>query len=247
MNKILKSSDSDFLKKFHEVVNYDRSEILDVSSVVSDIIKNVRERGDAAVIEYTSKLDRNNEIQLEVSNDSIEEYIKDVPEDIKDALDLAAERIKNYHQKQLPADQSYQDENETTLGYFWRAVESVGIYVPGGTASYPSSVLMNAIPAKIAGVKDVTMVTPFTDGKINPSIMYAAKVAGVTNIYPIGGAQAIAALTFGTETIKPVNKIVGPGNIYVAEAKRQVSGTVGIDMFAGPSEVVIIADTNNEP
>ena len=247
MNKILKSSDSDFLKKFHEVVNYDRSEILDVSSVVSDIIKNVRERGDAAVIEYTSKLDRNNEIQLEVSNDSIEEYIKDVPEDIKDALDLAAERIKNYHQKQLPADQSYQDENETTLGYFWRAVESVGIYVPGGTASYPSSVLMNAIPAKIAGVKDVTMVTPFTDGKINPSIMYAAKVAGVSNIYPIGGAQAIAALTFGTETIKPVNKIVGPGNIYVAEAKRQVSGTVGIDMFAGPSEVVIIADTNNEP
>ena len=247
MNKILKSSDGDFLKKFHEVVNYDRSEILDVSSVVSDIIKNVRERGDAAVIEYTSKLDRNNEIQLEVSNDSIEEYIKDVPEDIKDALDLAAERIKNYHQKQLPADQSYQDENETTLGYFWRAVESVGIYVPGGTASYPSSVLMNAIPAKIAGVKDVTMVTPFTDGKINPSIMYAAKVAGVTNIYPIGGAQAIAALTFGTETIKPVNKIVGPGNIYVAEAKRQVSGTVGIDMFAGPSEVVIIADTNNEP
>ena len=147
----------------------------------------------------------------------------------------------------MPADQSYQDENETTLGYFWRAVESVGIYVPGGTASYPSSVLMNAIPAKIAGVKDVTMVTPFTDGKINPSIMYAAKVAGVTNIYPIGGAQAIAALTFGTETIKPVNKIVGPGNIYVAEAKRQVSGTVGIDMFAGPSEVVIIADTNNEP
>ena len=247
MNKILKSSDGDFLKKFHEVVNYDRSEILDVSSVVSKIIKNVRERGDAAVIEYTSKLDRNNEIQLEVSNDSIEEYIKDVPEDIKDALDLAAERIKNYHQKQLPADQSYQDENETTLGYFWRAVESVGIYVPGGTASYPSSVLMNAIPAKIAGVKDVTMVTPFTDGKINPSIMYAAKVAGVTNIYPIGGAQAIAALTFGTETIKPVNKIVGPGNIYVAEAKRQVSGTVGIDMFAGPSEVVIIADTNNEP
>ena len=247
MNKILKSSDSDFLKKFHEVVNYDRSEILDVSSVVSEIIKNVRERGDAAVIEYTSKLDRNNEVQLEVSNDSIEEYIKDVPEDIKDALDLAAERIKNYHQKQLPADQSYQDENETTLGYFWRAVESVGIYVPGGTASYPSSVLMNTIPAKIAGVKDVTMVTPFTDGKINPSIMYAAKVAGVTNIYPIGGAQAIAALTFGTETIKPVNKIVGPGNIYVAEAKRQVSGTVGIDMFAGPSEVVIIADTNNEP
>ena len=247
MNKILKSSDSDFLKKFHEVVNYDRSEILDVSSVVSEIIKNVRERGDAAVIEYTSKLDRNNEVQLEVSNDSIEEYIKDVPEDIKDALDLAAERIRNYHQKQLPADQSYQDENETTLGYFWRAVESVGIYVPGGTASYPSSVLMNAIPAKIAGVKDVTMVTPFTDGKINPSIMYAAKVAGVTNIYPIGGAQAIAALTFGTETIKPVNKIVGPGNIYVAEAKRQVSGTVGIDMFAGPSEVVIIADTNNEP
>ena len=235
------------MKKFHEVVNYDRSEILDVSSVVSEIIKNVRERGDAAVIEYTSKLDRNNEVQLEVSNDSIEEYIKDVPEDIKDALDLAAERIKNYHQKQLPADQSYQDENETTLGYFWRAVESVGIYVPGGTASYPSSVLMNAIPAKIAGVKDVTMVTPFTDGKINPSIMYAAKVAGVTNIYPIGGAQAIAALTFGTETIKPVNKIVGPGNIYVAEAKRQVSGTVGIDMFAGPSEVVIIADTNNEP
>ncbi len=247
MNKILKSSDGDFLKKFHEVVNYDRSEILDVSSVVSEIIKNVRERGDAAVIEYTSKLDRNNEVQLEVSNDSIEEYIKDVPEDIKDALDLAAERIRNYHQKQLPADQSYQDENETTLGYFWRAVESVGIYVPGGTASYPSSVLMNAIPAKIAGVKDVTMVTPFTDGKINPSIMYAAKVAGVTNIYPIGGAQAIAALTFGTETIKPVNKIVGPGNIYVAEAKRQVSGTVGIDMFAGPSEVVIIADTNNEP
>ena len=247
MNKILKSSDGDFLKKFHEVVNYDRSEILDVSSVVSEIIKNVRERGDAAVIEYTSKLDRNNEVQLEVSNESIEEYIKDVPEDIKDALDLAAERIKNYHQKQLPADQSYQDENETTLGYFWRAVESVGIYVPGGTASYPSSVLMNAIPAKIAGVKDVTMVTPFTDGKINPSIMYAAKVAGVTNIYPIGGAQAIAALTFGTETIKPVNKIVGPGNIYVAEAKRQVSGTVGIDMFAGPSEVVIIADTNNEP
>ena len=247
MSRILKSSDRDFLEKFRDIVNYDRNEILNVTSVVTEIIKNVKEKGNTAVIDYTSKLDRNNHTQLEISNESIEEYIRDVPADIKDALDLAAQRINNYHQKQLPTDQSYQDENETTLGYFWRAVESVGIYVPGGTASYPSSVLMNAIPAKVAGVKNISMVTPFTDGKINPSIMYAAKIAGVSNIYPIGGAQAIAALTYGTETIKAVNKIVGPGNIYVAEAKRQVSGIVGIDMFAGPSEVVIIADANSEP
>ena len=247
MNKILKSSDSDFLKKFHEVVNYDRSEILDVSSVVSDIIKNVRERGDAAVIEYTSKLDRNNEIQLEVSNDSIEEYIKDVPEDIKDALDLAAERIKNYHQKQLPADQSYQDENETTLGYFWRAVESVGIYVPGGTASYPSTVLMNCIPAIVAGVKNIYLTTPALGVPVNPAIIYAAKKCGVKEIYKTGGAHSIAALTYGTKIFKKVDKIVGPGNAFVAAAKKEVFGEVGIDMVAGPSEVSIVADKDSNP
>ena len=162
-------------------------------------------------------------------------------------MEIASKRITEYHKRQLPTDQLYTDETGTTLGYQWKPIERVGIYVPGGTASYPSTVLMNAIPAIVAGVKDIVMVTPASNGKLNPSTLYAAKLLKISEVYQIGGAQAIGALAFGTDTINKVDKIVGPGNAYVAEAKKQVFGSVGIDMFAGPSEIVIVADESNDP
>ena len=167
-----------------------------------------------------------------VSEEEIDSLTKDLSPELIKAIDLAYSRIESYHKKQIPDDLFYEDEIGTKLGYIWNPINSVGIYVPGGTASYPSTVLMNAIPAKVAGVQDITMVSPSTESKINPSILYAAKKVGINRIYRIGGAQAISALAFGTETIKPVDKIVGPGNIYVSEAKRQVFGDVGIDMLS---------------
>mgnify|MGYP003314779367 FL=1 len=182
-----------------------------------------------------------------LDEEEINKQSANITDDLSNALNVSMERVRDYHKKQLPEDLIFEDDLNSKLGYVWRAVESVGIYVPGGTASYPSTVIMNAIPAIVAGVEEISMVTPMSGKSINPSVLYAAKICGIKKIFCIGGAQAIAALAYGTKTIKPVNKIVGPGNIYVAEAKRQVSGFTGIDMFAGPSEVVIIADAKNDP
>jgi len=221
----------------------------DVSNTVKEIINKVKAEGDNAVTTYTNQLDSNNlkidEILL--SQNEASELIDDLEDTVKKAIDVAAERIKKYHEKQIPKNLSYTDETGSILGYQWKPIEKIGIYVPGGTASYPSTVLMNAIPAIVAGVKNIVMVSPANQGKLNPATIYAAKLLGIKSIYRIGGAQAVAALAYGTETIQNVDKIVGPGNAYVAEAKKQVFGTVGIDMFAGPSEVVVVADNINDP
>ena len=217
--------------------------------LVEDIIANVKENGDEALISLTHKFDN---VQLEkatlfFSEQEIRSSSKKILAKEKEALNLAASRIKKYHIKQLPKNKFWKDEKGVNLGFRWTPINSIGIYVPGGLASYPSSVLMNAIPAKVAGVSNITMVTPTPFGKINPLVLYAAKIAGVDKIVKIGGAQAIAALAYGTESIDAVDKIVGPGNSFVAAAKRKVFGQVGIDSVAGPSEVLIIADSDQNP
>ena len=249
MKKIINTSDKDFDNQFKELLNIDRNITENVEEVVRSIVQNVKSKGDDSLVEYTNKFDKNSLSASEIlfSEEEIDNLIKGLSPKLVKAIDLAYSRIESYHKKQIPSDLLYEDEIGAKLGYIWNPISTVGIYVPGGTASYPSTVLMNAIPAKVAGVEDITMVSPSTESKMNPSILYAARKAGISRIYRIGGAQAISALAFGTETIKPVDKIVGPGNIYVSEAKRQVFGDVGIDMFAGPSEIVIIADKENEP
>ena len=217
--------------------------------LVEDIIANVKENGDEALISLTHKFDN---VQLEkatlfFSEQEIKSSSKKILAKEKEALNLAASRIKKYHIKQLPKNKFWKDEKGVNLGFRWTPINSIGIYVPGGLASYPSSVLMNAIPARVAGVSNITMVTPTPLGKINPLVLYAAKIAGVDKIVKIGGAQAIAALAYGTESIDAVDKIVGPGNSFVAAAKRKVFGQVGIDSVAGPSEVLIIADSDQNP
>ena len=217
--------------------------------LVEDIIANVKENGDEALISLTHKFDN---VQLEkatlfFSEQEIRSSSKKILAKEKEALNLAASRIKKYHIKQLPKNKFWKDEKGVNLGFRWTPINSIGIYVPGGLASYPSSVLMNARPAKVAGVRNITMVTPTPLGKINPLVLYAAKIAGVDKIVKIGGAQAIAALAYGTESIDAVDKIVGPGNSFVAAAKRKVFGQVGIDSVAGPSEVLIIADSDQNP
>ena len=217
--------------------------------LVEDIIANVKENGDEALISLTHKFDN---VQLEkatlfFSEQEIRSSSKKILAKEKEALNLAASRIKKYHIKQLPKNKFWKDEKGVNLGFRWTPINSIGIYVPGGLASYPSSVLMNAIPAKVAGVRNITMVTPTPLGKINPLVLYAAKIAGVDKIVKIGGAQAIAALAYGTESIDAVDKIVGPGNSFVAAAKRKVFGQVGIDSVAGPSEVLIISDSDQNP
>ena len=217
--------------------------------LVEDIIANVKENGDEALISLTHKFDN---VQLEkatlfFSEQEIRSSSKKILAKEKEALNLAASRIKKYHIKQLPKNKFWKDKKGVNLGFRWTPINSIGIYVPGGLASYPSSVLMNAIPAKVAGVRNITMVTPTPLGKINPLVLYAAKIAGVDKIVKIGGAQAIAALAYGTESIDAVDKIVGPGNSFVAAAKRKVFGQVGIDSVAGPSEVLIIADSDQNP
>ena len=226
------------------------SEYLDnYDDLVEDIIANVKENGDEALISLTHKFDN---VQLEkatlfFSEQEIRSSSKKILAKEKEALNLAASRIKKYHIKQLPKNKFWKDEKGVNLGFRWTPINSIGIYVPGGLASYPSSVLMNAIPAKVAGVRNITMVTPTPFGKISPLVLYAAKIAGVDKIVKIGGAQAIAALAYGTESIDAVDKIVGPGNSFVAAAKRKVFGQVGIDSVAGPSEVLIIADSDQNP
>jgi histidinol dehydrogenase len=245
----LRASDADFPGKFQTFLESKREVSEDVDLIVRDIVKRVRSEGDAALIEYTSRFDRLELIAstLAVSANEIDAAMASADPDVVEALLLARDRIESHHRRQLPQDDRYTDSIGVELGSRWTAIESVGLYVPGGTASYPSSVLMNAVPAKVAGVERIVMVVPSPDGKLNPLVLVAARLAGVSEIYRIGGAQAVAALAYGTKTIAPVAKIVGPGNAFVAAAKRQVFGTVGIDMIAGPSEVLVIADKDNDP
>lgn len=247
--QLLNYSDADFKKSFEQLLGAKREASIDVDVIVRDIIADVRARGDQALIDLTAKFDRMviTKSQLQITQNEIDEAIKQVPSDELEALILARDRIKSHHERQLPKDDRYTDASGVELGSRWTAIEAVGLYVPGGTASYPSSVLMNAVPAKVAGCERIVMVVPTPDGKINPLVLAAANLAGVDEIYRIGGAQAVAALAYGTDTIEPVYKIVGPGNAFVATAKRQVFGTVGIDMIAGPSEILIIADADNDP
>jgi len=249
MAQFLDTADPDFETRFSTLLGAKREDSPDVDDIVAGIIADVRARGDAAVIDLTEKFDR-----LVLTPDTL----RFTPEEIaaecakvsaaeRDALELAAERIRAYHVRQMPDDEIWTDPDGATLGWRWTPVSAAGLYVPGGLASYPSSVLMNAVPAKVAGVGRLAITVPTPDGIVNPLVLLAAEIAGVDEIYRIGGAQAVAALAYGTETIPPVDKITGPGNAFVAAAKRRVFGKVGIDMIAGPSEILVIADADNDP
>ena len=245
----LEQASETFEQTFSAFLTTKREVSEDVNAVVRDIINDVRERGDEALAQYSLKFDGLDfsKVSMRVTAEEIDAAMTAVEPAVLDALKLAAQRIEKHHARQMPKDDIYEDDIGVGLGSRWTAIEAVGLYVPGGTASYPSSVLMNAVPAKVAGVERIVMVVPASNGSINPAVLAAARIAGVEEIYRIGGAQAVAALAYGTQQIAPVAKIVGPGNAYVAAAKRHVFGTVGIDMIAGPSEVLIIADKNNDP
>ena len=245
----LSTGDPGFEADFTRLVGADRQQAEAVGDAVRGIIADVRRRGDVALCEYTERFDRLalEPAQLRIGDDEIAAAADRVPAELAAALDLAARRIEAFHRAQLPADLRLHDADGLTLGMRWTPLDAVGIYVPGGKAAYPSSVLMNAIPARIAGVHRVAMCVPSPGGELNPLVLAAARRAGVSEIYRVGGAQAVAALAWGTPTIAPVDRIVGPGNVYVAEAKRQVFGRVGIDSIAGPSEVVVLADAGNDP
>ena len=245
----LSTADPGFADAFRALLLEARETTAKVDAPVAAIIDDVRRRGDAALCDYTRQFDR---VDLEpaairVSPHEIEGAAASIAPDLAAALDLAAQRIEAFHRAQLPAELEYRDEAGLTLGMRWTALDAVGLYVPGGKAAYPSSVLMNAIPALVAGVRRIAMCVPAPGGQLNPLVLAAAKRADVTEIYRVGGAQAVAALAYGTATITPVDRIVGPGNAYVAEAKRQVFGRVGIDGIAGPSEVVVLADATQNP
>ncbi|MEY4967222.1 MAG: hypothetical protein RL274_2805 [Pseudomonadota bacterium] len=249
MVRRLDAADANFAADFQKLLFATREDEEDVAQVVKAILADVRARGDAALIELTNKFDRAGVTleTLKLQASEIDTALTKVSEAQLEAIETAAKRIGAYHKRQLPADERFTDETGALLGWRWTSVDSVGLYVPGGTASYPSSVLMNAIPAQVAGVKRIVMVTPASGGTISPLVLAAARRAGITEIYRIGGAQAVAALAYGTKTIKPVDKIVGPGNAYVAAAKREVFGQVGIDSIAGPSEILVVADGQNDP
>ena len=245
----LSQSEPGFEARFAAFLASKREVSVEVDDVVRAIIARVRADGDAALVDYTRKFGDGDlgALGIAVSKDDIAAAYAAADAEAVAALTFARDRIAAHHQRQQPADDRYTDPIGVELGSRWTAIEAVGLYVPGGTASYPSSVLMNAVPAKVAGVDRVVIVVPAPEGEINPLVLVAADLAGVSEIYRVGGAQAIAALAYGTETIAPVAKIVGPGNAYVAAAKRQVFGTVGIDMIAGPSEVLVVADAGNDP
>ena len=233
----LNTTDPDFETRFSAMLSAKREDSSDVNDVVAAIIADVRARGDAVLCELTTRFDR-----LDLTPDRLRFSAED-----RAALSLAAERIRAYHARQMPEDASWTDPEGATLGWRWSPVAAAGLYVPGGQAAYPSSVLMNAIPARVAGVKRLVICVPTPDGVVNPLVLLAARLAGVDEIYRVGGAQAVAAMAYGTATIAPVDKITGPGNAYVAAAKRQVFGRVGIDMIAGPSEVLVIAEGAQNP
>lgn len=246
----LESSSPGFDAAFADLLASKREASADVDAAVRDILDAVRTRGDAALLEFTARFDRlqaASVASLAVSEAEIDAALAGIDAETLAALTLARDRIASHHARQMPSDDRYTDPLGVELGSRWTAIEAVGLYVPGGTASYPSSVLMNAVPARVAGVSRMVMCVPSPDGVLNPLVLAAARLAGVTEIYRIGGAQAVAALAYGTETVAPVAKIVGPGNAYVAAAKRRVFGTVGIDMVAGPSEILVVADGENDP
>jgi histidinol dehydrogenase len=245
----LDSASPDFEQAFVALLGGKRESSQEVGDIVTAIIADVRARGDVAVAELTNKFDHAGVTPdtLKFSQDEIDAATARVTPDVMSALQFAHDRIRAHHEKQRPEDHIYTDDLGVTLGTRWTAIDAVGIYVPGGLASYPSSVLMNAVPAKVAGVERIAMVVPTPNGQLASAILAAARIAGVTEIYRIGGAQAIAALAYGTAAIPRVDKVVGPGNAFVAAAKRQVFGQVGIDMIAGPSEVLVIADGSANP
>ncbi len=245
----LDSRSPTFAAEFTALLAMKRETSEDVDRIVRDIIADVIARGDAALVDYTRRFDRMDVTAegLRITEAEIDAAVAACDAPTLAALHLAHERIVAYHRRQKPGDERWTDAIGVELGHRWTAVEAVGLYVPGGTASYPSSVLMNAVPAKVAGVPRIVMVVPTPDGKLNPLVLAAAKIAGVDEIHRVGGAQAVAALAYGTGTIAPVAKIVGPGNAFVAAAKRRVFGQVGIDMIAGPSEVVVLADRTADP
>ena len=240
---------AEFERRFEALLGAKRESAADVDAVVAEIIDDVRARGDDALAEFSLRFDRVNlrATGIPIGADEVEAAVAACEPDALKALEFAHERIWAYHSRQKPEDLRFTDATGVELGWIWRPVDAVGLYVPGGAASYPSSVLMNAVPAKVAGCRRLAMVVPTPDGRINPLVLAAARIAGVDEIYRIGGAQAVAALAYGTQTIVPVAKIVGPGNAFVAAAKRRVFGVVGIDMIAGPSEVVILADSSANP
>ncbi|TNC95204.1 MAG: histidinol dehydrogenase [Stygiobacter sp.] len=247
---LLDSRAADFADAFESLLHMKRETDEDVNATVAAIINDVRHRGDSALVEYTAKFDRLPHLipaGLAITAAEVDKAVAQVSPELMAALELAAERIADFHRRQVPQGYAYTDAAGVRLGQRWTAVQAAGLYVPGGTAAYPSSVLMNAIPAKVAGVERLVMVVPTPGGVLNPLVLAAARLAGIDEIYRVGGAQAVAALAHGTETIRPVDKIVGPGNAFVAAAKRQVFGTVGIDMIAGPSEILVVADGANDP
>ena len=245
----LNASDAGFADAFDALVNGRREADADVSSVVTQTIRDVRARGDVTLAEMTQRFDGFdlNAAGWQIDAAQCKAAYEALAPDLRDALTLAAKRIEAYHKAQLPENRDYRDADNVRLGARWSAVDAAGVYVPGGRAAYPSSVLMNAIPAKVAGVGRIVMVTPTPGGETNQTVMAAAYLAGVDEIWRVGGAQAIAALAYGTERIRPVDVITGPGNAWVAEAKRQLYGVVGIDMVAGPSEILVVADAKNDP
>jgi histidinol dehydrogenase len=249
MAQVLDVDAEDFEAAFAALLTAKREDDVDVDEAVRDIIADVRARGDAALIELTAKFDRLELTPetLAFTDEEIEAHCARVPQDERAALQVAAARIRAYHERQMPEDARWVEPTGAELGWRWTPVSAAGLYVPGGLASYPSSVLMNAIPAAVAGVKRLVVTAPTPDGIANPLVLLAARLSGVDTVYRMGGAQAIAALAYGTESVAPVDKITGPGNAYVAAAKRRVFGKVGIDMIAGPSEILVIADADNDP
>lgn len=239
----------DFEARFNALIEAKRDQQADVGADVRAILDRVVAEGDGALIDYTRRFDRHrpDAVDLRISADEIEAAFETADPDLREALGHAATRITAFHIRQKPEDLRYTDELGVRLGQRWLPLDAVGLYVPGGKAAYPSSVLMNALPAKVAGVRRLVITVPAPDGVVAPLVLVAARIAGIDEIYKVGGAQAVAALAYGTATIRPVDKIVGPGNAYVAEAKRQVFGRVGIDMIAGPSEVVVVADGSQDP
>jgi histidinol dehydrogenase len=246
----LSSTDSDFQRALDKLLAFDDTQDAALNAVVVDILADIKKQGDEALLDYTRRLDHRQVAaiaELELSRDQLQHALQSLPEDQRKALELAAGRVRIYHEKQVAYSWSYVEPDGTQLGQKITPLDRVGLYVPGGKASYPSSVLMNAIPAKVAGVKELVMVTPAPNGEINQMVLAAAAICGVDRVFTIGGAQAVGALAHGTNTVPRVDKIVGPGNAYVATAKRHVFGLVGIDMVAGPSEILVICDGKTDP
>jgi len=250
MMKQLSTSEQDFYQKLDALLAWESVSDDAVTNVVKDIINNIRQRGDAALIEYTNRFDRldvKDMSALTLDATQLDEALKRIPADQREALEKATQRVRQYHEHQKMQSWSYTEDDGTLLGQQITSLDRVGLYVPGGKATYPSSVIMNAVPAHVAGVEEIIMVVPTPDGALNDMVLAAARIAGVSRVYTVGGAQAVAALAYGTETIPQVDKIVGPGNIYVATAKSMVFGRVGIDMIAGPSEILVVCDGKTDP